>query len=42
MKIAKRFKKYEFFAISENEDNNIELTEELILKKTEKTFTLSE
>lgn len=32
MKIAKRFKKYEFFAISENEDNNIKTAESIISK----------
>jgi len=35
IKIAKRFKKYEFFAISENEDNNIKTAELIIAKHSD-------
>jgi len=35
MKIGKRFKKYEFFAISENEDNNIKTAESIISKHSD-------
>lgn len=33
LQLFRRFKKYEFYFISENEDNNIELTEDMIDKK---------
>lgn len=33
LKLSRRFKKYEFYFLAENEDNNIALTESFILKK---------